>query len=125
MSRFELPEGVPADNEGLKTKARFAAPDMATPAFARPAATDYSRVVVVVDEEDDEDGASEVVVKKDEKDDEDGAIEFPMPPMPWVIAGSAAVALVALAFIISNDRVEPQPYCSQQPDWNQYNCIPG
>ena len=64
--------------------------------------------------------------EEEESDDEDdAAIEFPMPPMPWLIAGSAAVALVALAFIISNDRVEPQPYCSQQPDWNQYNCIPG
>jgi len=124
MSRFELPEGVPADNEGLKAKARYAAPDMATPDFARPSA-DFSRVVVVVDEEDDEEGVSDIVVKKESDDEDDAAIEFPMPPMPWLIAGSAAVALVALAFIISNDRVEPQPYCSQQPDWNQYNCIPG
>ncbi len=122
MSRFELPEGVPADNEGLKADTRFSAPDMATPQFAGTGA-DYSRVVVVVDEDEDEENETEVIVKK-EDDDEDDAIPFPMPPMPWLAAGGAALALVALAFIVSNEQVEPQPYCSQQPDWNQYNCIP-
>jgi len=123
MSRFELPEGVPADNEGLTARAQFSAPDMATPDFARSAA-DYSRVVVVVDDEEGEEDGSEVVVKKEEDDDDD-SIDFPMPSTRWLVIDGLAVALVALAYMVSSKQIEPQPYCSQQPDWNQYNCIPG
>ncbi|WP_428409545.1 hypothetical protein [Hyphococcus sp.] len=122
MSRFELPEGVPADNEGLKARARFSAPDMATPSFAKPSA-DFSRVVVVVDEDEDEDGEAKVIAKKEDEDDD--AVAFSLPPRPWLVVGGIAVALIALSYIVANKNVEPQPYCSQQPEWNQYNCIPG
>lgn len=128
MSKIRLPDGVPADNEtrsfsGGAREADFAAPDMATPRFSQ-CASDYSRVVVVVDEDEDADEEDGVVVRKTEEDDDD-EIVFPKPPMPWMVVGGVAVALVALAYIVSNKNVEPQPYCSQQPEWNQYNCIPG
>ena len=133
MSRFELPEGVPADNQakvfsngvssdGGQRDASFAAPDMATPRFAQSSAG-YSRVVVVVDEDEEEDGEAEVIVKRDEDDDDD--IAFALPPKPWLVVGGIAIALIALSFLVANKNVEPQPYCSQQPEWNQYNCIPG
>lgn len=133
MTRFRLPEGVPADNQtkvfstgassgGGVRNTLFEAPDMATPKFAHPS-TDYSRVVVVVDEDEDEDGEAEVVVKKEEDDDD--AIDFALPPKPWLVVGGIAIALIALSFLVANKNVEPQPYCSQQPEWNQYNCIPG
>lgn len=125
MSRFDLPEGVPADNEDLKAGVRFSAPDMATPGFAKSRSepgAEFSRVVVVVDEDDEkEEDEAKPALKKADDDDR---IDFKLP-MPVMIVGGAAVALVAFAYLVSGQKVEPQPYCSQQPEWNQYDCIPG
>lgn len=77
----------------------------------------FSRVIVEVDddeEDDDEDG------KKNER----ALLHGPHLPAPMLILIAIGFLLAALGVYVASQNQEPQPYCSQQPDWNQFNCIP-
>lgn len=124
MTKIDLPEGVPADNQ---TKASFgvddfAAPDMATPSFVREGPGFDHRAKRVVREE------YEEIVEDDDDEDEEEIHHRPRPPRQ---AGNLAImiAVVALfaalsAIVIANSRSDT-PLCSSQPAWNQYNCRAG
>jgi len=124
MTKTDLPEGVPADNQ---TKASFGgddftAPDMATPSFVRDGPEFDHRAKRVVREE------YEEIVEEDDDEDEEETHHRPRPPRQ---AGNLAImiAITALfaalgAIVIANNRSEV-PLCSSQPAWNQYNCRAG
>ena len=141
MTGGRLPDGVPFDNQTLfgadetadpaTGETIFNAPDMATPAFARPQprtspASDcgemskrMARVIVAVEDEDDEED------DEAETKDEDVLVHGPHAPATFLILIAIGLVLAALAAYVLSSNQEPRPYCSQQPDWNQYDCIPG
>ena len=135
MSRFDLPEGVPADNEGLTTASRYAAPDMATPQFGGPQIslasfdrTKASHDVVIVQPNGDSgtDGNCEEELEECESDRERLKREInQLQKFIFILIAVIALGLIFFAYRYSGADVEPEPYCSQQPEWNQYNCIPG
>lgn len=118
MSGYRLPDGVPPDNQQTETKPSFVAPDTATPGFAHERKT------------------SEDEFQNSYNDMLAGQTAAPAPAtrQPSVSRRQArftiALALVVLlfaavslgAFLSNQHRL---PLCSEQPDWNQYNCIPG
>lgn len=122
MSRVELPEGVAPTNE----KTSFQTPDVATPDFARTPQESlkpktvrekhetYERVV----EEDEED---------EDEDDEDHLIHVhgPHGPGQLVLMIAIALLLAALAVFVFMSNRQETPLCSEQPEWNQYNCRAG
>ena len=142
MTGGRLPDGVPFDNQTLfggdKTadpatgEPGFKAPDMATPAFARqllptsPASGSdemskrMARVIVAIEDDDDDDDEEEAETKS-----EDVLVHGPHAPAPFLILIAIGLVLAALAAYVLSSNQEPQPYCSQQPEWNQYDCIPG
>ncbi|GJL92052.1 hypothetical protein [Hyphococcus sp.] len=115
----------------------FAAPDMAVPNFIDPADepaakskpdalhvfpdennahTRFSRVVLEVEEDDDEDD------DEDEKKSNGVLAHGPHLPAPMLILIAIGLLLAALGAYVTSQSQDPQPYCSQQPAWNQYNC---
>jgi len=138
MARSDLPDGVPPDNSAMKTTARFspaplgetggdelAVPVTSIPLFptaenhAAPPRIDKSltRIIIDVEDDDDEDDKN--------KDDDDGAIIHPPHISAQVLIIIAIGFLLAgfAAYALSQDTSMPR--CSDQPDWNQYNCQPG
>lgn len=118
MTDRDLPVGVPPDNQG-KSKGSFQAPDMATPQFAA--------------EETPLDHAAASTTRKEYKervrlddDDDDDIISFPSIGGGNTLLYLAIAAILAalLAIIVMNNR-SGLPLCSDQPDWNQYNCRTG
>ncbi len=144
MTKSGLPDGVPSDNrKNLASAATFTAsaeksdsdfvapqtviPDFAVPASNKPSkktfaggtAADYSRVVVVVEDEDGD--AAKRVLDKDDEDE----IEPPHPPWPLLAAIAAALSLLAFYVVNQNTGEEGRPLCRDLPVWNQYNCDAG
>ncbi|MEO1241834.1 MAG: hypothetical protein AAFX54_07995 [Pseudomonadota bacterium] len=123
MTRIDLPEGVPPDNEATRSfKGNgFQAPDMATPAFTRETPGLDHKAKRIVREE-----YEEIVEDDDDEDDE--------RPRPRIESNSNTnlaimIAVTALfvalgAIVVANNRGDA-PLCSSQPAWNQYNCRAG
>ena len=132
MSRFELPDGVPPDNShraafsGKRTdEGDYAAPDMATPRFARPGASTSERVedrlrqtmdVIIIDTDDDDDKPDQKPSKPAPKKDKN------RKRMIYIAIG-AALAFILLV-VVAVALGQP-PLCADQADWNQYNCRKG
>ncbi len=123
MTKIDLPDGVPFDNEGkadLSDRAH-SVPDMATPQFKQPTfrqdnqtnqapQRDFSTLV------EDNDHS----VQSDIRGRGQGG-----PRNQVMIVAAIAVLLVLLgAFAISTKKAGT-PLCSSQPIWNQYNCQVG
>ena len=147
MSRGRLPEGVPFDNlsgsvpadaasfavSAPSNKIAFTAPDMATPSFQNPATTPpaspsaiaetssprFSRVTVEVDDDEEEDDDD-----KDKRSQKFGVLHGPHVSAPILILIAIGFLLAALAVYVGSQNQGPDPFCSQQPEWNQYNCRP-
>lgn len=124
MTKIDLPEGVPADNQ---TKASFGggdfeAPDMATPSFAREKPAFDHKAKRIVREE-----YEEIVEEDDDEDDDRHLRPRNDPPnnngLAIMIAITALFAAL-VAIVIANSRSD-LPLCSSQPEWNQYNCRAG
>ncbi len=135
MSRFKLPDGVPPDNQtgnqtsnrtgaafspSDKTGGAYQAPDMATPQYSKPVHEaakhdDKTRRVMR--------GQFSEIVREDEGDED-------IKILPARAGGIALITLIAAvlaalgAIVVMNSRQEI-PLCSEQPEWNQYNCRPG
>lgn len=119
MSWRELPEGVPPTNE----KQDFAAPDTATPGFVYGGLDERShrrrihereeeREIIIEEDDDDDDGP----VIRDNGGNGDN-IKFIL-----IALGLIFIALAAYNYTQNKKRL---PLCSTQPEWNQYNCLPG
>ncbi len=124
MTRIDLPEGVPADNQ-IKASFdgdKFEAPDMATPSFAREKPAFDHKAKRIVREE-----YEEIVEEDDDEDDGDRPRPRVDPPnhngLAIMIAITALFAALG-AIVIANSRSD-LPLCSSQPEWNQYNCRAG
>lgn len=136
MGRVSLPEGVaPTNEKSAHGDARFAVPDTAIPDFAisetrttPPAAMQAeppqlkSRRFYRFEEDDEDDEEEDKRRKKDPVQIAHGA----HAPGPVAILVAIGLVLAALAaFVIARNQPGSLPLCSEQPDWNQYNCRPG
>lgn len=118
MSGYRLPDGVPPDNQQTEAKASFVAPDTATPGFSRERkALENSRQKSYNSALTEQTGAQAAASHRPSVGGQRQA-RFTMA-LATVILAFAAVSIGA--FLLSQDRL---PLCSEQPDWNQYNCIP-
>ena len=125
--RFKLPKGVPASNREAPTQARFVAPDAATPLFVRdglrhaPGAGFHEPEKPLGASPEDDDDRKKPAPGARRRE---GALLIDAAGWPGpAIAAAAllAVAGVIGAALIANSR-PALPLCSEQPDWNQYNC---
>lgn len=132
MNRVSLPEGVfPTNDESaFSDSASFQAPDTATPNFskrppdgprdvsAKPAfqlkSRSSDRFVEDDQDEDDEDKNDDVII-----------VHGHHAPGPLIILIAIGLVLAALAAFVMVRNQQPVPLCSEQPDWNQYNCRAG
>ena len=136
MGRVSLPDGVAPTNEkgAHKETVGFAVPDTATPEFTNPgnrpprpraAKTDPPRLKngrFHRFEEDDEDDDDDKRRKKDPIQ----IVHGPHAPGPVILLVAIGLVLAALAaFVIVRNQPNELPLCSEQPDWNQYNCRAG
>ncbi len=138
MTKIELPDGVPFDNEGKTSMSDRAhdVPDMATPQFKQPtfrqdstnnqapqkrasqnpalqsqtSQRDFSTLV-----EDDEHPSG-----RDLHDRRSGGFHNQL----MIIAAIAALLVLLGAVFISMNK-GGLPLCSSQPSWNQFNCRAG
>ncbi len=138
MSRVQLPEGVAPSNEKktfdaapAEGKADFVAPDMATPAYAREdKESRFNRTVHekhevyerVVEEDDDEEDEEEIGRGPREE-------TYPLnathgPSVLHILIAISFLLLVLAGIVVAKNR-QTTPYCSDLPEWNQYNCLPG
>lgn len=130
-----LPDGVPAGNDEM-TKAHaagrasfasseFAAPDMATPRFARKPAAQGSGAVATTPQQRRLYGAQAVVegATQDARRGAPRASGRKMIPGGRAILFAAILFLLgALAFGVMLNGSGGLPPCAEQPHWNQYNC---
>ncbi len=124
----DLPDAVAPTNEKPATaslsagaptggNSAWSVPDMATPSFASVRKRFDSKARRVVREEyeelvDDDDDAPRPPRKKS-----------PPPSYVWPIAVAAIfISIISLMVALADDSV---PLCSEQPEWNQYNCRAG
>lgn len=138
MGRVSLPEGVAPTNSknAPEDAAGFAVPETATPDFV--AAENRRSAVGAVqagkqprstsgrfyrfEEDDDDDDDEERARKRDPVHIVHGA----HAPGPVIILVAIGLVLAALAaFVIARNQPQALPLCSEQPDWNQYNCRAG
>lgn len=111
MSGYRLPDGVPPDNQQTETKASFVAPETATPGFSRERQPLTSRP-----------GAAPAAAKAAPMQTAPLTRQLGRVPMA-LAAVTLLVAVISVAGLVMNQN--RLPLCSEQPDWNQYNCIPG
>jgi len=76
----------------------------------------FSRVIVEVEEDEDDDDDD------DKKKSTGELLHGPHLPAPMLILIAIGLLLAALGAYVTSQNQDPQPYCSQQPDWNQFNC---
>ena len=124
MTRVDLPEGVPPDNQtkAFASKSGPVVPDTSAPAFAdlqdsfpKNDRGILSRVVVELEEEEDE----------DDKDKDDRLVHGPHLPAPTLILIAIGLVLAAIAAYVISQNQTPAPLCATQPEWNQYDCRAG
>lgn len=135
MGRVILPEGVAPTNEtgSMSESAGFSVPNTATPEFAcandqpvlsaaaqpEPIQTSRGRFYRFEedDDEDDEDKKRKASVR---------SLHGAHPPRAVIFLVAIVLVLAAIgAFVIAREQADPLPYCSEQPEWNQYNCRAG
>lgn len=104
----KLPEGVPMDNGVRQTPSEtsrdFSAPNTATPSFVEPAPT--SRTV------------STQTVKARGRD----LMSREHQNMTLLIAVVTLAMAIGAVLLLRSPRSEALPLCSEQPEWNQFNC---
>ncbi|MEZ5894247.1 MAG: hypothetical protein R3C58_14025 [Parvularculaceae bacterium] len=131
MTRVRLPEGVPFDNTKRAMSAgdgAFAAPDTATPSFARvePVAAQPASDIRPMPKAEKLLRAGVYVEKEAENGEEDNdpvrLIHGPHAPAPLLILIAIALVLAAFAAYAVSRNSGGEPLCADQPEWNQYNC---
>ena len=123
MSRVDLPDGVPADNEPRRSYAskeppRHDVPDMATPNFSKP-------VFVETDSAKDKAYSRSMSHSQTVESSEEPIRLLPKVNMNLLFIGLAAVLIAALAAAFLLNGPKRTPLCADQPEWNQYNCRAG
>ncbi|WP_425408956.1 hypothetical protein [Hyphococcus sp.] len=132
-----LPDGVAPSNakSAQRDAVKFTVSDTAVPGFSAGGAKITPRNLQVTkqapasssrfyrfEEDDDEDDEDKNADKK-RAPDPFHLSHAPHAPGPMAILVAIGLVLAALtAFVAMRNQPEPLPYCSEQPDWNQYNC---
>lgn len=134
MRDDQLPEGVPASNTEKPTTIKreatsFAAPDMATPSFARKEPFAHNTASETMRNNDTVAahrilrGAAEVQTAESASSIAQKARRSKVfSARQTVLFAGILVLLGALGAGVMLNRSGPLPLCAEQPDWNQYNC---
>ena len=123
MTKIDLPDGVPFDNEGKSSLsgAPYRAPNVATPQFEGETPNLDHKTHHVGR------GEFSAIIEDDDRGDDN---EF-HPRGRGVIGGNVAIViavaalLAALGAIVIANTQGDTPLCTSQPLWNQYNCRAG
>lgn len=119
MTKFRLPNGVPADNVSKPSSSpQFSGPDTSAPRFSGAADTSPGREGPPVQNQSFSSAYHSATSEDAPKNDSAG-----LGALPQKIAGVVIVLLlgfVALMVIAAND--DSTPSCSDRPAWNQFDC---
>ena len=123
MTKIDLPDGVPFDNEGKPSLsgAPYRAPNMATPQFElQTQGRDHKANHAV---------RGEFSTLVEDEDLSDGGDHHPRrrsgPGNNVIILIAVTALLAALGAIVAANTQGDTPLCTSQPLWNQYNCRAG
>lgn len=122
MTRISLPAEVPADNRskpGVGDDACFAPPEMAVPRFAGEVEKPRKTAPAVPARQD------YAPSEYEDDDEEDRPRARSQPPtqarnLTMMIVIVSLIGLLGVIVFAAGGK--PLPLCSEQPEWNQYNC---